>query len=68
MEFKKTPVNQDVTRAVQNTTTGGVLKNKIYDKVGNLKNAANTLMNFIPFIAPAKLIYKGALMKCNAPN
>ena len=57
---ERVPVSQDVTRAVENTTTGGVLKNKIHDKVGNLKNAANTLMDFIPFFEPAKLIYKGA--------
>lgn len=52
-------VNPDIERGVQQTTTGGVLRGKIHDKVGTLKNACQTLLHFVPFFGAAKLLYSG---------
>ena len=54
------PVNPDVQRGVQNTTLGGVVRGKIYDKVGNLKNVSLTLLGLIPLSGAAKSVAKGA--------
>jgi hypothetical protein len=53
-------VNSDVQRGVQDTTTGGVLRGKVFDKVGTLDNASKTLLGFIPFFGAAKSLAKGA--------
>ncbi len=46
-------------RAVQDTTTGGALRNKIHDKVGNLHNTCKTLLSFVPFFDAATNVATG---------
>lgn len=48
-----------VASKVQATTTGGAIANKIYAKVGTLKNTIETLKGFIPFFTAVKSIAKG---------